>query len=244
MGVLRAKGGSGCTSTMLKRKHEVLIRRGGAAIGLTSRPEVAIHLSLCAVAAITILLSSCVAPDRTHRIVISAHDQKLALLEKGKLVAVYPVSTSKYGLGDGRGTYRTPLGQMEIAQKVGDNALPGTVFKDRRKTGEIVAINAAGRDPIVTRILWLRGREPQNANAYARDIYIHGTPEERNIGHPVSYGCIRMRSVDVIQLYDLVGRGAEVSIVEVPLATIVPELGVDHMAKINPDGGLMLPVTP
>jgi hypothetical protein len=81
-----------------------------------------------------------------------------------------------------------------------------------------------GRDPIVTRILWLRGREPQNANAYARTIYIHGTPEERNIGHPASYGCIRMRSSDIVNLYEIVGRGAQVTIVDLPLATVVPAL--------------------
>ena len=191
-------------------------------------------------------LSSCAAPpDKTHRIVISAKDQKLALLEKDQLVAVYPVSTSKYGLGDERGTWRTPLGEMEIAQKIGDGALPGTVFKDRHKTGEVVAPNAPGRDPIVTRILWLRGREPQNANAYSRDIYIHGTPEERNIGKPVSYGCIRMRSADVIQLYDIVGRGAQVSIVDVPLRIVVPGLNLPHMSKPNPEnGGMNLPLEP
>ena len=65
----------------------------------------------------------------------------------------------------------------------------------------------------MTRILWLRGREAQNANAHERYIYIHGTPEERNIGRPASYGCIRMRSTDMIQLYEVVGEGARVSIV-------------------------------
>ena len=74
---------------------------------------------------------------------------------------------------------------------------------------------------IVTRIL-LRGRDPQNAQAYARMIYIHGTPEERNIGFPVSYGCIRMRSSDIINLYEVVGRGAEVTIVDAPLAAAIP----------------------
>ena len=59
----------------------------------------------------------------------------------------------------------------------------------------------------MTRILWLRGEEPQNARAYRRYIYIHGTPEERNIGMPASYGCVRMRSRDVIELYNMVGRG-------------------------------------
>lgn len=172
----------------------------------------------------TILLASCVTRDTDHHIVISAREQKLALLEKGKLVAMYPVSTSKFCLGDRPGSYGTPLGELEIANKIGDGAPAGTVFKDRRRTGEIVGIDAPGRDPIVTRILWLRGREPQNANAFARDIYIHGTPEERTIGLPTSYGCIRMRSNDIINLYDLVGRGAEVTIVDAPLAAVVPSL--------------------
>jgi lipoprotein-anchoring transpeptidase ErfK/SrfK len=117
---------------------------------------------------------------------------------------------------------------------------PGTVFKDRRRTGEIVGINAPGRDPIVTRIIWLRGREAENANAFARDIYIHGTPEERNIGLPVSYGCIRMRSTDVINLYNIVDRGAEVTIVDAPLAAVVPGLtSASQMAATN-SGGMVI----
>jgi lipoprotein-anchoring transpeptidase ErfK/SrfK len=96
------------------------------------------------------------------------------------------------------------------------------VFKDRKATGEVLAPDAPGRDPIVTRILWLRGREAQNANAYSRYIYIHGTPEERNIGTRASFGCIRMRSRDVIQLYDIVGPQARVTILNAPLAAMLP----------------------
>jgi hypothetical protein len=174
---------------------------------------------------IVLFLASCATPkDAQHHVVISVKDQKLALLDREKLVATYPVSTSKYGLGDWRGSFRTPLGELEIAQKFGDGMPPGTVFKDRRRTGEIVLPNAPGRDPIVSRILWLRGREAQNANAFGRDIYIHGTPEERNLGLPVSYGCVRMSSNDVIKLYEIVGLGAQVTIVDVPLADVVPDL--------------------
>src|SRR5205814_9709282 len=72
---------------------------------------------------------------------------------------LFPYTTlfrsSKYGVGDWRGSYRTPVGELEIAQKIGDGMPPGTVFKDRRQTGEIVGVNAPGRDPIVTRIIWL-----------------------------------------------------------------------------------------
>jgi len=184
---------------------------------------------------ITILITSCAAPDTRHQIVVSTHEQKLAVLDRGNLMAIYPVSTSKFGLGDWRGSRFTPLGKLEIAKKVGDNAPPGAVFKDRQRTGEVVLANSPGRDPIVTRILWLRGLEARNANAFSRDIYIHGTPEEWRIGSPASYGCIRMRSSDIIQLYDIVGVGAGVTIVDAPLVSAVPALVSAHsMAPTNP----------
>ena len=176
------------------------------------------------VAAIALIISSCAAPDTQHHIIISAREQKLAVLDRGNLMAIYPVSTSKFGLGDWPGSSCTPLGELEVAKKIGDHATPGTVFKDRRRTGEIVASDSPGRDPIVTRILWLRGREAQNGNALARMIYIHGTPEEWKVGTPASYGCIRMRSSDIIQLYDIVGVGAPVTIVDTPLAAAIPGL--------------------
>jgi lipoprotein-anchoring transpeptidase ErfK/SrfK len=177
---------------------------------------------------LTVFLASCVAPDTQHKIVISTRDQKLALLERGTLLATYPVSTSKFGLGDRPGSKSTPLGQLQIAEKIGANAPPGTVFKDRRRTGEVVLANSPGRDPIVTRILWLRGLEAQNANAFTRDIYIHGTPEEWRIGSPASYGCVRMRSSDIIQLYNIVGIGAVVTIVNAPLVSAVPGMASGH----------------
>ena len=177
---------------------------------------------------ITVFLASCTAPDTQHHIVISTRDQKLALLDRGNLMAVYPVSTSKFGLGDRPGSRFTPLGKLQIAEKIGDNAPPGTVFKDRRRTGEIVLANSPGRDPIVTRILWLRGLEVQNANAFGRDIYIHGTPEEWRIGSAASYGCVRMRSADIIQVYNIVGIGAAVTIVDTPLVSAVPGMVSGH----------------
>ena len=177
---------------------------------------------------IAVLLASCAAPDTQHHIVISTRDQKLAVLDRGTLLATYPISTSKFGLGDSSRSRRTPLGQLEVAKKIGNNAPLGAVFKDRVRTGEIVAPNSPGRDPIVTRILWLRGREAQNANAFGRYIYIHGTPEERLIGMPASYGCIRMRSVDVVQLYNIVGVGAAVTIVETPLVSAIPGMVSAH----------------
>jgi len=184
--------------------------------------------------AVASVVASCAAPDTRHHVVISAREQKLALLDRGNLMAVYPISTSKFGLGDWPGSSFTPLGELEIAKKIGDNAPPGTVFKDRRRTGEIIAPDSPGRDPIVTRILWLRGREARNAHAYGRMIYIHGTPEERFIGIPASYGCIRMRSRDIINLYDIVGVGAAVTVVDEPLVEAVPGLAAAHIIGISP----------
>lgn len=145
-------------------------------------------------------------------VVISVKDQKLALLEQGRPVAVYPVSTSKFCLGDTPGSFGTPLGHLRIAQKIGDGAAPGTVFKHRRPTGEVLPPNAPGRDPIVTRILRLRGEEDGNSSTWTRHIYIHGTPEEATIGRPASYGCVRMRSGDVIDLFNRVPPGTSVNI--------------------------------
>ena len=179
-------------------------------------------LAACATLLLALFIASCAAPDTRHQIVVSTREQKLALLDRGNLMAIYPVSTSKFGLGDWRGSRYTPLGQLQIAEKIGDNAPPGAVFKDRRRTGEIVLPDSPGRDPIVTRILWLRGLEPQNANACTADIYIHGTPEEQLISTPGSYGCIRMRSRDIVNLYDIVGIGAGVTIVDTGLASAIP----------------------
>src|SRR5947209_11470184 len=159
-------------------------------------------------------------------LIISVRDQKLMLLQNGGKVATYPVSTSKFGLGDFLGRMTTPLGYLTVAQKIGDHAPIGAVFHSRRFTGEILTPNAPGRDPVITRIIWLRGLEAQNAHAFQRCIYIHGTPQEKTIGRPASYGCIRMKSSDITTLYTQLSLGAIVQIVpdrlpKVPKATPV-----------------------
>ena len=160
-------------------------------------------------AALSLGLGAC-AGDRAHVVHVCVPEQRMTVFERGRAIASYPVSTSKFGLGDVPGSNCTPLGKMAVAQKIGAGAPLGMKFKSRQPTGEIVAVNAPGRDPIVTRILWLRGLEAGNANAFERMIYIHGTPEEARMGTPASYGCIRMRSRDVTQLFDTLGKGARV----------------------------------
>lgn len=177
-------------------------------------------LILLAVSAAGSHFAAANAPE-SHSILISVSDQKLALFQNGARVAQYPVSTSRYGVGDRLGSYATPVGTMEIAQKIGQGWPLGAVFKDRHPTGEVLRPNAPGRDPIVTRILWLRGLEGSTRNAYARCIYIHGTPVERMIGRPVSYGCVRMRSRDVAELFGRVDVGTRVNITTAPLSQAV-----------------------
>lgn len=167
-------------------------------------------------------------PDPSARrsstaIIVSVPDQKMVVLHNGIKVGTYSVSTSKFGLGDRPQSYATPLGKLMVAQKVGAHAPEGAVFKGRRPTGEILEPNAKGRDPIVTRILYLRGMEPRNASAFDRAIYIHGTPEERRIGRPASYGCVRMKSKDVVKVFDAAPVGTTVDIVNAPLGRLLRE---------------------
>ncbi len=151
--------------------------------------------------------------ENPDRVIVSVSEQKLMLVQGGGEVALYPVSTSKFGLGDSWGRMTTPLGFLQVAQKIGDHAPVGGVFHNRRFTGEVLTPNAPGRDPITTRIIWLRGLEAANAHAFARCIYIHGTPQEKFIGRPASYGCIRMKSGDVAELYSRLTIGTLVQIV-------------------------------
>lgn len=168
--------------------------------------------SVTIVCGLVLFLSGCA--DTHHRLIVSIPDQKMLVLTDGKPSAMYPVSTSKFGSGDREGSYATPLGHLCVRRKIGGGSPLGTVFHSRKPTGEVLPPNAPGRDPIVTRILWLDGLEDHNRNAFSRCIYIHGTPQEEMIGTPASYGCIRMKSADVAKLYDLVGHGAHVIITE------------------------------
>ena len=168
--------------------------------------------------AVTVLLNGCAAAPplgaTRNQVIISVRDQKLTVVKEDHTRVSFPISTSKFGLGDRRGTYETPTGELAVAAKIGGGAPAGTVFHGRVSTGEIVKVDAPGRDAIVTRILALRGLEAGNSGAFSRGIYIHGTPEERNIGRPTSYGCIRMRSRDVIELYNMIKVGARVQIID------------------------------
>lgn len=164
-----------------------------------------------------VLIFGCSSLDRRHSITVSVTEQKMEVTDRGRLVAIYPVSTSKYGVGSRPGSNATPLGRHRIAKKIGGSLPEGAVLKSRRFTGEVLRPNTPGRDPVVTRILWLDGAEARNRSSFSRHIYIHGTPDELHIGTKASLGCIRMRSRDIVSLFDRVGAGARVDIVPGPI---------------------------
>lgn len=190
------------------------------------------------------LLSQCTSSPPKGDLVVSVKDQKLGVYGKdGKLAKKYIISTSKFGLGDKTGSNCTPLGQHEIVAKIGHGLPAGAVLKSRHWNGEVLKPNAPGRDPIVSRILWLKGMEKDNKNAYNRFIYIHGTPEEKNLGKPASFGCVRMGMKDVVDLFNNVDVGVKVTITtdHLPRGNPVPEQPVTPTEDVDGSPALAVP---
>jgi hypothetical protein len=146
--------------------------------------------------------------------IISILHQKMYVFLGDKHFREYPISTSKYGVGDEFGSYKTPTGLFRVHSKIGDGLTLGAVLKSRQPTTEVVAPNAKDRDPIVTRIIWLEGLEPSNRHAFKRCIYIHGTPQENDLGRRASYGCVRMASKDVVKVFEILSEQSRVAILE------------------------------
>ncbi len=161
--------------------------------------------------------------NQPTRIEINIGEQRLRYWENGALVMDVPVSTAKNGAGERQGSECTPRGEHIIRAKIGGGCAPGTVLVGRRPTGEIYSRELGerfpGRDWILTRILWLSGREPGrnrwgDVDSMRRYIYLHGTPDHVVLGVPGSRGCVRMRNSDIIALFDRVPAGTPVIITE------------------------------
>ena len=156
------------------------------------------------------------------KIEISISDQTLTLRsDEGKAFKRYLVSTSRNGAGEEQGSFCTPRGEHIVRAKIGSGHPVDTVFVRRRPTGEIwtpeLTERFPGRDWILTRILWLSGCEPgknrlREVDTMRRYIYIHGSPDSVALGKPGSIGCIRMRNQDIVELFELVQPGTQVSI--------------------------------
>jgi hypothetical protein len=155
-------------------------------------------------------------------ILVIPSKQMLFLISKGAAIFSYPVSTSKFGLGNENDSFKTPPGLHYIADKIGEDMPKMTIFKGRRTLENNLTLAdldlpentdmhdkhfATHDDVITSRILWLKGHEDgvnkgDNIDSYSRYIYIHGTAHEDKIGTPDSHGCVRMNNDDVIELFD------------------------------------------
>lgn len=156
-------------------------------------------------------------------IYIGIKRQELFYIKQGKLLKLYHISSSAEGAGNVFGSNKTPVGLHTVQKKIGKDVPLGGIFKSKKFIGKIAEINVQAQaksesDKIITRILTLQGEEiginkgNKSIDSYHRRIYIHGTPEEGLIGQPASHGCIRMKSADVIELFDYVPLGINVVI--------------------------------
>lgn len=155
------------------------------------------------------------------QLIINIPTQTLTIIDNNREVKRYLISSAKNGVGEIKNSEKTPRGWHIIRAKIGDHALPNTVFRDRRPTGEVftpaMRLQYPQRDWILTRILWLSGIEVGKnrlgeVDTMQRYIYIHGSPDDVTMGKPGSRGCIRMRNNDIIELYDWVAPGIKVFI--------------------------------
>lgn len=157
----------------------------------------------------------------SHLIVNITQQKLYALDAQNKLQCEYAISSSRFGVGNQNGSFKTPLGEHSIAQKIGAGCAADEVFIGRQPQGQLAALmdsmQALPEDIITARILRLQGQQDginkgEGIDSYQRYIYIHGTADETTIGRPMSHGCIRMFNQDVIELYDLVDEGCRVTI--------------------------------
>lgn len=161
--------------------------------------------------------------DNAAEILVDLSRQVLLVRRPGQPEISFPVSTATKGAGEQADSFQTPRGKHYIRACIGDGLPPGSVFVGRRPTGEIYSDSLAreypDRDWILSRILWLCGREPGRnrlgrVDSMRRYIYIHGAPDSEPMGVPASHGCIRMRNQDVISLFAMVSPGTPVDISE------------------------------
>jgi len=122
----------------------------------------------------------------TRVIVVSLEDHKLALVENGEAVKIYPVAV-------GKPSTPSPTGTFTIERRVKD-----PVYHHDGRT-----VQPGPGNPVGTRWMGL------SKAGYG----IHGTNEPKSIGKAASHGCIRMAKPDLEELYAQVQVGDTVEIV-------------------------------
>jgi L,D-transpeptidase YbiS len=157
------------------------------------------------------------------RLEVDIAAQRLHLVEHGRRIAEYRVSTAANGAGEVEGSGMTPRGRHRVRAKIGAGLPVAAVLRARRWTGEIwtpqLQAQQPDRDWILSRILWLGGCERGRnrlgcVDTFHRYIYLHGTPYVDALGTPASKGCIRLSNEDIIELFERVGPGTEVDLNE------------------------------
>lgn len=124
-------------------------------------------------------------PKPTRMILVSIPDRKLALIDDGKVVKVFPVAV-------GKESSPSPTGTFTIKTRLTNP----TYFHK----GTVVA--PGPQNPIGTR--WMGLSE--------KGYGIHGTNAPGSIGKAASHGCIRMAKKDLEELFTMVKVGDTVEI--------------------------------
>ncbi|MBH44107.1 MAG: hypothetical protein CMD88_01435 [Gammaproteobacteria bacterium] len=151
-------------------------------------------------------------------VVVLIENQKLILVNNNSIIFKADISTSKFGIGNKENSLMTPLGAHVICDMIGDGESIGTVFKGRKLTGENMNdLVISDSDLVTTRIIRLDGLEANvnkggDVDTFSRYIYIHGTPHEDKIGRPASHGCVRMKNIEITDLFKLLDIGTPVLI--------------------------------
>ena len=120
-----------------------------------------------------------------RQVLVSIPDRKLAVLEDGRVLKVFPVAV-------GADDSPSPDGEFQIVNRLSNPTYyhPGKV------------IPAGPANPLGSRWIGL------SLKGYG----IHGTNAPRSIGKAASHGCIRMAKRDLEQLFDMVRVGDTVAI--------------------------------
>jgi len=170
-------------------------------------------------------------------LVQSIETQTLFVCEKGTVIERYDASTSRFGNGIRENSFKTPLGIHRIREKIGSGAPAGRIFKARKDTGIDWDHQSIEDNLILSRILRLEGLEEginkgPGVDSYERFIYIHGTNREDLIGIPLSHGCLALRNVNIVSLFDIVREGTIVYIDPPPIVINDKQCRSVHFAGI------------
>lgn len=182
----------------------------------------------------------------SRQLVVSLDAQKLDVLDDGKCIRQFNISTAAKGMGFVPESYRTPIGRFRISEKIGDSEPLGTIFKMRKPVGQWQVGDMVESDLVLTRVLRLDGLDAENANTLERNIYIHGTNQEGLLGQPASMGCIRLANTEMVELFNMVIDGTELEILPVTVkrgkllfidcdSTLSSIEGIDELAHAKGD---------